>query len=113
VLAVAYWESGFKQASRSKTGAIGLMQIEPYTAATAGPALLHRRVNLNNPVDNAELGAALLRSYLDQLHDPKLALAAYYQGLTGVRKHGIYRSSRSYVDGIWRLRNRLQAGWIP
>jgi soluble lytic murein transglycosylase-like protein len=109
VLAVSYWESGWKQASRSRTGAVGLMQIEPYTAASAGLALLHRTVDLNNPVDNAELGAALLRSYLDQLHDPKLALAAYYQGLTAVHNHGIYPSSRSYVDGIWRLRNRFQA----
>jgi soluble lytic murein transglycosylase-like protein len=108
VLAVSYWESGWNQAARSRTGAVGLMQVEPYTAAWAGPALLHRRANLNNPVDNAELGAALLRSYLDQLHDPKLTLAAYYQGLTAVRRYGIYRSSRSYVDGIWKLRNQFQ-----
>jgi soluble lytic murein transglycosylase-like protein len=109
VLAVSYWESGWNQAARSRTGAIGLMQVEPYTAAWAGPALLHRRVNLYNAVDNAELGAALLRSYLTQLRDPRLTLAAYYQGLSGVRKHGIYPSSRSYVNGIWRLRNRFQA----
>lgn len=109
VLAVSYWESGWKQAARSRTGAIGLMQVEPYTEAWAGPALLHRPVDLNNPVDNAELGAALLRSYLDQLHDPKLALAAYYQGLSAVLRHGIYPSSRSYVDGIWKIRNHFQA----
>ena len=108
VLAVSYWESGWNQAARSRTGAVGLMQVEPYTAAWAGPALLHRRVNLNNPSDNAELGAALLRSYLDQLRDPRLTLAAYYQGLTAVRRYGIYPSSRSYVDGIWKLRNRFQ-----
>ena len=108
VLAVSYWESGWNQTARSRTGAVGLMQVEPYTAAWAGPALLHRKVNLNNPVDNAELGAALLRSYLDRLHDPKLALAAYYQGLAGVLRHGIYPSSRSYVDGIWKLRNQFQ-----
>ena len=108
VLALSYWESGWDQAARSRTGAVGLMQVEPYTAAWAGPALLHRPVNLNNPVDNAELGAALLRSYLDQLHDPKLTLAAYYQGLTSVHRRGIYPSSRSYVDGIWRLRNQFQ-----
>ena len=112
VLAVSYWESGWNQSARSRTGAVGLMQVEPYTAATAGPALLHRRVNLNNPVDNAELGAALLRSYLDQLHDPKLALAAYYQGLSGVRRHGIYASSRSYVDGIWKVRNQFQSAHL-
>ncbi len=112
VLAVSYWESGWNQAARSYTGAVGLMQVEPYTAAWAGPALLHRRVNLNNPVDNAELGAALLRSYLDRLRDPKLALAAYYQGLSGVLRHGIYPSSRTYVNGIWRLRNRFQASHL-
>ena len=109
VLAVSYWESGWNQSARSYTGAVGLMQVEPYTAAWAGPALLHRAVNLNNPVDNAELGAALLRSYLDRLHDPKLTLAAYYQGLAGVLRYGIYPSSRTYVNGIWRLRNRFQA----
>jgi len=112
VLAVSYWESGWNQAARSRTGAVGLMQVEPYTAAWAGPTLLHRRVNLNNPVDNAELGAALLRSYLDQLHDPRLVLAAYYQGLAGVRRYGIYPSSRTYVDGIWRLRNQFQAAHL-
>jgi soluble lytic murein transglycosylase-like protein len=109
VLAVSYWESGWNQAARSYTGAVGMMQIEPYTAVWAGPALLHRPVNLYNPVDNAELGAALLRSYLDQLQDPKLALAAYYQGLAGVRRYGIYPSSWTYVNGIWNLRNQFQA----
>lgn len=112
VLAVSYWESGWNQSARSRTGAVGLMQIEPYTAAWAGPALLHRRVNLANPVDNAELGSALLRSYLDQLHDPRLVLAAYYQGLGAVRRFGIYPSSRTYVDGIWRLRNQFQAAGL-
>ncbi len=108
VLAVSYWESGWHQAARSRTGAVGLMQVEPYTATWAGPTLLRRRVNLNNPVDNAELGAALLRSYLDRLHDPRLALAAYYQGLGAVLRHGIYPGSRTYVDGIWKLRNQFQ-----
>jgi soluble lytic murein transglycosylase-like protein len=113
VLAVSYWESGWRQDVVSRTGAVGMMQIEPYTAAWAGPALLGRTVNLDNPVDNAELGAALLRDYLDLLHNPRLVLAAYYQGLRAVREHGIYPSSRSYVTGIWRLRNQFQAGRIP
>ncbi len=103
VLAVSYWESGWNQQAVSRTGAIGLMQVEPTTAAWAGPALLHRRVNLYNPYDNAEVGAALLRYYLNRLRDPGLALAAYYQGLRGVMRHGIYRGSRAYVQGILRL----------
>src|SRR5712692_6961794 len=58
VLAVAYWESGWNQQAVSRTGAIGLMQVEPSTAAWAGPALLHRRVNLYNPHANAAVDAA-------------------------------------------------------
>lgn len=113
VLAVSYWESGWNQAAVSRTGAVGLMQIEPYTAAWAGPKYLHRAADLRNPVDNAELGAALLRDYLTRLHDPRLTLAAYYQGLSAVLRHGIYPRSRGYVDGIWALRNQFQAGRLP
>jgi soluble lytic murein transglycosylase-like protein len=108
-LALSYWESGWNQDAVSSTGAIGLMQVEPYTGAWAGPRLLGRKVNLHDANDNAELGVALLRHYLDVFNgDPKLALAAYYQGETATHQHGIYRSSRSYVDGIWALRNRYQ-----
>lgn len=107
LLAVSYWESGWNQSAVSRTGAIGLMQVEPATAAWAGPALLHRRVNLYDPKDNAELGAALLRYYLDRLHDASLALAAYYQGYSAVRRYGIYPSSRTYVRGILRLARRF------
>ncbi len=112
VLAVSYWESGWRQNVVSRTGAIGLMQIEPYTAAWAGPAMLGRRVNLNNPIDNAELGAALLRSYLTRTHSPQLTLASYYQGLSATLRYGIYPSSRTYVTGIWNLRNQFQAAHL-
>jgi soluble lytic murein transglycosylase-like protein len=108
-LAVSYWESGWNQDAVSRTGAIGLMQVEPYTGVWAGPKLLGRTVNLNDPNDNAEVGVALLRHYLDVFNgDPKLALAAYYQGETATHKHGIYKSSEAYVNGIWALRNRFQ-----
>jgi len=109
-LALSYWESGWNQAAVSSTGAIGLMQIEPATGAWAGPKLLGRTVNLHDANDNAEVGVTLLRHYLDVFNgDPKLALAAYYQGETATHKHGIYKSSESYVNGIWALRNRFQA----
>jgi soluble lytic murein transglycosylase-like protein len=109
VLAVSYWESGWNQEVVSKDGAIGLMQILPATENWAGPRLLGRHVDLRDARDNAELGAALLRAYLEEFDDPKLALAAYYQGPTAVHKHGIYPGSRRYVDGIWALRNRFEA----
>ena len=108
-LAVSYWESGWNQDAVSSTGALGLMQIEPYTGVWAGPKLLGRAVNLHDPNDNAEVGVAMLRHYLDVFNgDPKMALAAYYQGETATHKHGIYKSSEAYVNGIWALRNRFQ-----
>lgn len=112
-LAVAYWESNWHQEAVSSTGAIGMMQVEPYTAKWVGPSLLHRNVNLRDPYDNADTGVALLRHLLDVFDSPKLALAAYYQGEYGTRRYGIYRSSRGYVEGIWALRNRFQAGGLP
>jgi soluble lytic murein transglycosylase-like protein len=109
-LALSYWESGWNQDAVSSTGAIGLMQVEPYTGAWVGPKLLGRQVNLNDANDNAEVGVVLLRHYLDVFNgDPKLALAAYYQGETATHKHGIFKSSQAYVNGIWALRNRFQA----
>jgi N-acetylmuramoyl-L-alanine amidase len=109
-LALSYWESGWNQDAVSSTGAIGLMQVEPSTGVWAGPKLLGRTVNLHDANDNAEVGVALLRRYLDVFNgDPKLALAAYYQGETATHKHGVYKSSQSYVNGIWALRNRYQA----
>jgi soluble lytic murein transglycosylase-like protein len=109
-LALSYWESGWNQDAVSSTGAIGLMQVEPYTGVWAGPKLLGRKVNLHDANDNAELGVTLLRHYLDVFNgDPKLALAAYYQGESATHKHGVYKSSQAYVNGIWALRNRFQA----
>jgi soluble lytic murein transglycosylase-like protein len=109
VLAVSLWESGYNQGRVSSAGAVGLMQVLPKTAEWAGPGLLGRRADINDPADNARLGAALLRYYLDQFQDPKLALAAYYQGPAATRAKGVFPSSRQYVDGIWSLRNSLQA----
>jgi N-acetylmuramoyl-L-alanine amidase len=109
VLAVSMWESGHDQTQISKDGAIGLMQVMPSTAQWAGPALLGRQADIYLARDNARLGSALLSRYLDEFDDPRLALAAYYQGERGTREHGVYPSSRSYVDGIWALRNLLQA----
>jgi soluble lytic murein transglycosylase-like protein len=112
VLALSYWESGWNQGMVSNTGAVGLMQLEPGTAAYAGPWLLNRKVDIHDPRDNVDLGAALLRHYVDEFNDPKLALAAYFQGEAGTLKYGIYPSSQNYVDGIWALRNRIEAGQL-
>ena len=107
LLALSDWESGFNQSKVSKDGAVGLMQILPATARWAGPSLLHRQVNLADARDNAELGAALLASYVATFKDEGLALAAYYQGAGATRKYGIYPSSKPYVNGILALKQRM------
>src|SRR3989442_13510798 len=102
VLAVAYWESGWNQQAVSRTGAIGLMQVEPSTGVWAGRALLHRRVNPYNPRDNPEGGAAPLRYYPDRLHQPGPAPAAHYQGRPPPPPPGLHRNKRPSRPGILR-----------
>src|SRR3989442_7193931 len=90
VLAVAYWESGWNQQAVSRTGAIGLMQVEPSTAAWAGPALLHRRGEPYHPPPNTPGGAGVIPHYLVPLPQPALAPAAYYQGLPAPMRDSSY-----------------------
>ncbi len=107
VLAVALQESGYNQSEVSVDGAVGLMQVMPATAAWAGPLLLGRAVDVHGARDNARLGTALLRRYLAEFGDPRLALAAYYQGETATRMYGILPVSLSYVNSVSALRANL------
>ena len=107
VLAVSYWESGWDQSRVSETGAVGLMQVEPATAQEAGPALLGRAVDITDPYDNADVGAAVLKQDLDAFHDPSMALAAYYQGPTSLRANGLFPDTQQYVQGILDLAARM------
>jgi soluble lytic murein transglycosylase-like protein len=107
VLALSYWESGWDQSRVSETDAIGLMQVEPASAKEAGPALLGRNVDLDDPYDNADVGVAILRQDLDVFGSPSKALAAYYQGPTSLKAHGMYLETQLYVQGILDLASRM------
>src|SRR2546426_3323700 len=107
VLAVSYWESGWDQTRVSASGAVGLMQVEPATAAEAGPGLLGRPVDLDDPYDNADVGAAILREDLDNFKDPTIALAAYYHGSTSLRRNRMVPDTQQYVQGILDLAGRI------
>jgi soluble lytic murein transglycosylase-like protein len=107
VLALSYWESGWDQSRVSPTGAVGLMQVQPATAKEAGPALLNREVDLEDPYDNADVGAAILRQDLDAFNSPQEALAAYYQGPTSLRADGMFPDTQQYVEGILDLAKRM------
>jgi hypothetical protein len=43
----------------------------------------------------------------------KVAVAGYYQGLAGVRRHGMYRDTKRYVANVVALQERIAGGWNP
>lgn len=90
--AVMKVESNFDPYAVSRSGAIGLMQIMPATAA-GFIGLRGTRQSLSqqlmDPAINVHAGALYLRSLLDTFsHRVDLALAAYNAGAGNVRKAG-------------------------
>ncbi len=78
---VASVESGFNPRARSRSGAIGLMQILPATARGLGC-----RGSMTNPAANADCGARYLASILgDQGGDIRRTAALYSEGRFATR----------------------------
>jgi LysM repeat protein len=109
--AIADQESGFNNGMVSKTGATGVMQIEPGTwnyiqSNLGGPTLAS-----GSATDNVRGGVELLHSLLNQTGgDPALAAAGYYQGLASVQAHGMYADTQQYVNNVMALRRRFGGG---
>jgi N-acetylmuramoyl-L-alanine amidase len=103
-LAVAWHESGWRQAAVSSAGAIGIMQLLPTTADWVGEAMLGEAVNIHDARSNVRAGVRLLAHYLARyVGDRELVLAAYYQGQTAADRFGAYGSSRPYIASILAL----------
>jgi LysM repeat protein len=97
VKAVAWMESGWQQGVVSPTGAIGLMQVEPYTGEWVSRYLAGRTLNLRVASDNVLAGSLLLHHLLSIHHgDLGAALAAYYQGDASIGRHGLYDDTKRY-----------------
>lgn len=98
VKAIIANESGFNANATSKTGAQGLMQLEPGTAAGLGVS------NAYDPAQNIWGGTRYIRGLLDRFHgDTRLAVAAYNAGPGAVEKYGgvpPYAETQAYVDNV-------------
>jgi LysM repeat protein len=105
-LAVADMESGFNQRQVSIANAIGVMQVIPSSGRWASQ-LVGRPLDLMDAEDNVEAGVALLGALLARA-DERTAIAGYYQGLAGVRQHGMYPDTRRYVATVQALRSRYR-----
>jgi N-acetylmuramoyl-L-alanine amidase len=101
-LAVAHQESGFQHRIVSPANAVGVMQVLPGTAEWMSN-VVGRQLDPLDLADNIEAGVALLRVLRDQV-DVETAVAAYYQGLRGVRQNGVYAETRQYVANVMALR---------
>ncbi len=103
VRSVARMESGFRQGSVSRRGALGLMQLMPQTAAGLG-------VDPKLAGENAAGGAKYLRALLLRYHgDSALALAAYNAGPGAVERFGgipPYQETRRYVTRVLKEYSR-------
>ncbi len=101
-LAHGMQESGFNMRAVSPANAIGAMQVIPSTGEWIS-GRVGKKLNLMDPQDNALAGVAVIRYNLDNTDNLDEAIAAYYQGLGGVRKYGMYEDTKKYVAGVKSL----------
>ncbi|NMR19364.1 lytic transglycosylase domain-containing protein [Cellulomonas fimi] len=97
--AVAFQESGFNQTAVSPANAVGTMQVIPSSGEWASQ-LVGRHLNLLDPDDNVTAGVAILRQLLRSSPDLPTAIAGYYQGLSSVKRNGMYADTRVYVANV-------------
>ncbi len=87
------------------------MQVMPGTGRWLS-TYVGKRLHLRDLHDNVEAGVVLLKVLRRQTTDRR-AIAAYYQGLGAVQKHGFYRDTLRYVKSVRALQKRFEKGWNP
>jgi hypothetical protein len=106
VRALAWMESGYQPGLVSHAGARGVMQILPSTRSYVQTVLLRKRIP-NSVSGNIQIGVVFLRQLLREFNgSERLALAAWYQGPSSVRKNGQLRTTRAFVADVLALRRR-------
>ena len=106
VRAVIHAESSFNPTAVSRTGAMGLMQLMPGTAARFGVG------NAFDPQENIRGGVTYLRFLLDKFNgDVRLAAAGYNAGEGAVMKYGgvpPYNETTQYVARVLDLHGQYR-----
>ncbi|MGD9888289.1 MAG: lytic transglycosylase domain-containing protein [Halothiobacillaceae bacterium] len=106
VRAVIHAESSFNPNAVSRTGAMGLMQLMPGTAARFGVG------NAFDPQENIRGGVTYLRFLLDKFNgDIRLAAAGYNAGEGAVMKYGgvpPYNETTQYVARVLDLHGKYR-----
>ncbi|MEX5299399.1 LysM peptidoglycan-binding domain-containing protein [Kocuria sp. CPCC 205292] len=105
-LAHAYQESGFDHRAVSPADAVGAMQVIP-AAGDWASGLVGRELDLLDPQDNVTAGVAIIRQLGRAAPSTDVAIAAYYQGLHGVKKYGMYDDTKQYVKNVKSHRERF------
>ena len=107
--AIAWQESGFNNAMLSSANARGIMQVMPGTWDWVQSNLSRsRRLDPSSAEDNVRAGSLYLAQLLRETNgDPAMAAAAYYQGLSSVKRIGMLPETRRYVANVLALRSRF------
>jgi hypothetical protein len=102
--AVAWQESGWQQGVVSPTGAIGVGQVEPYTATFITTNLVGHPLNIHSAADNIHMSAAFL-NYLAEIEGNNrcATIAAYYEGPLNLQTRGVLPSAQQYVADVEAL----------
>jgi soluble lytic murein transglycosylase-like protein len=103
--AVAWVESGYQANVRSSTGDWGPMQVSApawdFTEVLAGGAVPHTTTG------NIRVGILYLHRLLVEFGgDERLAVAAYHQGATSVRRYGLLPETELYVKAVQSIAGR-------
>ncbi len=106
--ALAWMESGWQQTVVSSSGAIGVGQLLPSTAAWVASFLIGAPLDPYLADDNIRMSARFLAHLLSLTGgDVNLAVAGYYQGLTSIRRDGMKATTAAYVNVVFALRARF------
>lgn len=114
IMAQAWQESYWSQNEVSWTGAVGVLQVMPDTAAEMESWYFGYDLNTwYSAYDNIEMGVAYLTVLYNETGSVDNALASYYQGWGSVQRDGLFPDTEEYVSRIYMFRDMFAAGEIP